>query len=180
MKVPLPSGHTAEFRDTLMRGDIREAKRGVKVVISPDGSRTIEGSLVEDMTGRIVTRMLTGWDFGQPLPREAQTEGLQQRILDEVLDSEDWQAVKAAAGPWVEACLDTEKPDVFTHVSGVRVQAATAADAEALDASPDFTREGGGPDSKNASRAIGTSSSASPGPDGQPATTPDSTPRTSS
>ena len=105
MKVDLPSGHTAEFRDVMMRGDIRACKRGIVIVTSPDGSRSIEGSFLDDLTGRVVACMMTAWDFGQPLPREGATEERRQAILDTVLDSKDWKAISAAVGPWVEELL---------------------------------------------------------------------------
>lgn len=176
MKVDLPSGHTAEFRDVMMRGDIRACKRGIVLVTSPDGSRSIEGSFLDDLTGRVVACMMTAWDFGQPLPREGATEERRQAILDTVLDSKDWKAISAAVGPWVENCSGVEKPDMFTHVSGVKVQAASAKDAEAMDASPDFGREGG-PDPKTGSAPSAITSSGSPALNGL--TEPGSTPPTS-
>jgi len=161
MKVALPSGHTAEFRDVMMRGDIRACKRGITIVTSPDGSRSIEGSFLDDLTGRVVTRMMTAWDFGDPLPSAGATEDRQQAILDAVLSDKDWKAISAAVGPWVEECAGIEKPDVFTHVSGVKVQAASAADAALMDESPDFEREGDAdPKTGSAPSAITSSASA--------------------
>lgn len=157
MRVALPSGATAEFRDTLMRGDVRDARKAIKVVISPDGTRTSDGSFIDDITGRLITRMLVAWDNGQPLPSSCQTDDLAQAILDG-LDEADYEVLEKAAGPWVERILRQSNAEVYKHnVTGVQVTPVTASDGEKLAADPDWTREGEA-DPKPALTATGTSS----------------------
>ena len=179
MQVTLPSGNTAEFRDTLLRGDMRDARKGIVVVIGPDGTRTSDGSFLDEITGRLITRMMVAWslDSGQfPLPSSCQSEHLAQQVLDKLPD-DDYAALEAAVGPWVERLLNRQqKTTAFTHVTGVRVEPATPADAEKLAAMDDWTREDG-PDPKTGSSPTGITSSAGPALNG-PSTT-DTDPQTS-
>ena len=159
MKVDLPSGGTAEFRDTLLRGDVRDARKGIVVVIGPDGSQRSDGSLTDEITGRIIRRMLVAWDVpGLPLPRNAQTEDHSQGILDK-LDDDDYEALERAVGPWVEKVMRRRQNQVFAHgPTGARVEAVSPRDAALLAASEEFTAEGG-EDPKSGSEPSGTSSS---------------------
>lgn len=164
MHVDLPSGHKAEFRDQLLRGDVRDARKGIVVVIAPDGSRTSDGSFMDTITGRLITRMLVAWDYdaGQfPLPSSCSSDDLAQRVLDQLPD-DDYAALEAAAGPWVERLLSRQSQRVtFTHVSGVRVEPATEADAQRLAGLPEWTRDEG-PDPKTGSAPTAITSSGSP------------------
>ncbi len=170
MKVALPSGGTAEFRDTLLRGDVRDARKGIVVVIGPDGSQRSDGSITDEITGRMIRKMLISWDVGQPLPRDAQTDDLAQAILDKLPD-EDYEALEKAVGPWVEKVMRRRAGVTFVHgATGARVEAASPKDEALLAGSPEFSREGD-TDPKSASPRSVTSSSASQEPDG-----PESTP----
>ena len=147
MRVTLPSGTTAEFRDTFLRGDARNARKGMQFIINADGSRHTDGSFMDDITGRVISTMLIGWDNGQPLPSGAVTDELKQKILDG-LDDDDYAALEKAVGPWVERVMRRETGPVFTHTAtGIKVQPVNAADAEKLALVPEFTRddEGEGP-----------------------------------
>lgn len=149
MQVSLPSGNTAEFRDTLLRGDMRDARKGIVVVIGPDGTRTSDGSFLDEITGRLITRMLVGWSLDAgvfPLPSSCQSEHLAQQVLDKLPD-DDYAALEAAVGPWVERLLNRQQRTAFTHVSGVKVEPATPADAEKLAAIDGWARDEG-PDPK--------------------------------
>lgn len=172
MQVPLPSGHTAEFRDVFMRGDRREAEKGIVIVISPDGSRLVEGSMAGMVSARIVRRMLVGWSFDAgtyPLPSQCSTDDLAEAVLDK-LEDDDWDALQKAVGPWVEKVMNVDRGRVFTHVpTGIRVLAASPADSGRLAALPDFAAEEG-PDPKTGSAPTGSSSSASPALSGPPTT----------
>jgi hypothetical protein len=171
VKVSLPSGHTAELRDTLLRGDMRDARKGIVVVIAPDGSRTSDGSFLDSITGRLITRMLVAWDLDPgvfPLPSSCQSEHLAQAVLDKLPD-DDYAALEQAVGPWVERLLSRQQKAVFTHVTGVKVEPATDADAARLAEMDDWTREDG-PDPKSGSAPTGISSSESPALTGQPMT----------
>ncbi len=164
MEVVLPSGRTAVFRDAFLGGDRREAKRGLKVVISPDGSRMVEGTIADDVSARLIRRMLVSWDVpGTPVPGEAQSEFLAQQILDS-LDEEDLAALEAAVQPWARRVLRPDGQVVLTHVaSGVQVTLVNPADLEKLAGSGEFTREGGDADPNPQLTPTGISSSAGQG-----------------
>lgn len=181
MQITLPSGNTAEFRDQFLRGDARNARKGMVFVISADGSRRTDGSFMDEITGRVISSMLVAWSFG-PKPSEAATDDLRQRILDQ-LDEDDYAALEKAVGPWVERVMRRDNTQVFTHTaSGIKVTPVIQADGDRLAALPDFTVEddGAGPKagSTPALPPTGTSSSANPEPGGQ--TEPSSTPSISS
>ena len=179
MQVALPSGHTATFRDTLLRGDVREARRGMTFVIGPDGTRTSDGSFLDGVTGRIITRMLTGWDNGMTLPSQCSTDELSQQVLDG-LDDEDYAALEKAVGPWVERVLSRGKTETWRHVAtGIRFELVNQADAAKLAGNPEFAREADeGADPKTSSAPTAISSSASPAANGLTETS--TTPPTSS
>lgn len=166
MEVTLPSGHKAVFRDTFLGGDRREAKRGMSVTISPDGSRRVEGTIADDISARLIRRMLVSWDLGVPVPGEASSEFLAQQILDS-LDEEDLAALERAVQPWAARVLRAEGQVSFVHVpTGVRVILVDQGDAGKLAASGEFTREGDA-DPNPGSPATAISSPASralPGP----------------
>jgi hypothetical protein len=163
MDVALPDGQSATFRDVLMRGDIREAKRGMVFITNADGSRRTDGALMEDLTGRVIARMLVSWTLpGKPVPGQAQGEHLQQQILDN-LDDGTWSALEAAVAPWVQRILQVNRvTHSFIHTASGEVFDVTDPDqAQRLAASPDFTAIES-PDPKlRGAKAIGTSSSAS-------------------
>jgi len=140
MDVALPHGQTAQFRDVLMRGDIREARRGMVFVTNADGSRRTDGAFMDDLTGRIIARMLVGWSLDSPLPGNAQGEHLTQQILDR-LDAETYSALEDAVVPWLDRIISLGKSSFeFTHTaSGVRVKPVDEADAGKLTASGEFT-----------------------------------------
>lgn len=157
MEVMLPSGHKAMFRDQFLAGDRREAKKALIVVISADGSRRMDGSITDDVAARVITRMLVSWDFpDKPVPRDATSHFLAEQILDS-LDEADLAALEDAVQPWVARVLRTDGARVLTHVSGVQVTVASAADADVLAGYPDFSREGDA-DPKSGSLSTGTSS----------------------
>lgn len=166
MEVTLPSGHTAVFRDQFLRGDRREAQRGIVVVISADGSRRLEGSIGSEIASRVIRRMLVSWSFENvPVPGQAQSEFLAEQILDG-LDEADAAALEKAVQPWVARVLRVDAAEPFTHVAtGVQVMPVNQADAEKLAGHPDFTREGeADPKPGSGSTAISSPASlASPG-----------------
>ncbi len=143
MEVTLSGGRTAVFRDQFLGGDRREAKRGLKVVISPDGSRMVEGTIADDVSARLIRRMLVSWDIpGTPVPGDASSEFLAQQILDG-LDEADLAVLEKAVAPWAARVMRQEGQVVFTHVaSGAQVTGVNPGDAEKLAGSGEFTREG--------------------------------------
>ena len=161
MEVALPGGQTATFREPLMRGDIREVRRGIVFVTNADGSRRSDGALVDDLTGRLIARMMVSWTLDRQKPGDAQGDHLQQRILDQ-LDSDTYEALEAAVAPWVQRILRMNRQAwSFTHnETGLKVEFLTAEEAEKAASSGDFTAveaPGAGPKSIS----TGTSSSAS-------------------
>ena len=179
MEVTLPSGNTAQFRDVLLRGDIRAARKGMVFLINADGSRRSDGSLLDTVTGHMIRSMMISWSFsGQPLPSQASTDELAQQILDQ-LPEDDYAALEKAVGPWVERVMRMSRQEnVLVHTAtGVRVEPVSPDDAARLLESGEFTREAGADDPKPGSAGSGTSSSASPALPG-PATA--GTPPTSS
>jgi hypothetical protein len=178
MEVPLPSGNKVVFRDVLLRGDIREARRGMVFVTAPDGSRRTDGAFLDDLTGRVIARMFVSWDYPADL-RNAQGDHLQQQILDQ-LDSDDYAALEQAVGPWVQRIIRIgQQAWQFTHAAtGVTVDVTDEDKAQALAVSPDFTQvEGAGPKltGRSLTAISGPGSPAQSGP--EPATDP--TPETS-
>lgn len=166
MDVALPNGQSAQFRDTLLRGDIREVRRGMVFVTNADGSRRTDGALLDDLTGRLIARMLVSWSLDKTTPGNAQGEHLQQQILDG-LDSDTYTALETAVAPWVQRILQMNRTTYsFVHTaSGEMFDVTDPQQAQRLAASPDFTAIES-PDPKNGQqRAIGTTSSDSePGP----------------
>lgn len=162
MKVPLPSGEWIEFRDVMMRGDLREARRGMKFVTGPDGSRVTDGAFLDDLAGRLAKIMFVDWSFGHPTLREATTEDLAQRMLDQKLTDADWKAVLVALGPWIEDLISAgRQATTLRHTAtGAQFDVIDPAQAALLAASPDFTVVAG-PDPKSQSTTV-TSSSESP------------------
>lgn len=173
MRVALSNERWAEFRDHLMRGDVRGVRKGMIFITGPDGTRRADAGMLDELTGNLITAMLIDWhpDLG-PKPREAQSQELAQQILDR-LDEDDYAVLEKAVGPWVEKVLRRGMTPQFTHLpTGVVVEPADEGDAARLDASADFSRitapgDAGGP--KSALTAI--SSSASPDQPGQEGTT---------
>ncbi len=172
MEVTLPSGGTAQFRDVMLRGDIREARRGMVFITGADGSRRTDGAFLDDLTGRVISRMLVAWpqELG-PLPGNAAGGELQQAILDRLSEA-DYSALEAAVQPFVQRVIRPPNSGwSFVHQgTGVTVTVNDEGEALRLGASPDFAQVEGGP--KAGQRSIGTSGSASPsegdgGPDGQ-------------
>jgi len=98
MRVDLPSGHWAELRDNLLRGDVRFARKAMKITFDRDDARTVDLSFEDDVTGALLYRMIVAWDIGQTLPRNAQTLELAQGILD-LLDEADYKALATAIRP---------------------------------------------------------------------------------
>lgn len=171
MDVTLPSGHIAKFRDRMMRGDIRECRRGMVFITNADGSRRTDGAFLDDLTGRVIARMMIDWDLpGMPRLGDAQGER-QQQILD-MLDEDDALALEMAVGPWVDRILKMNRGVyAFSHTSsGVRVEVTDPEQAAKLSASGDFTVLES-PDPKLKSLATGTSTPASPAPSGPEGTT---------
>jgi hypothetical protein len=161
MRVELSGGHYAEFRDQFLRGDRRAARKGMIFVTSADGSQRVEGSLIDDLTGRVITRMLVGWDLDLTPPGHASTEDLAQNILDQ-LDDDDAAILEAAVGPWVEKIVKRRQAETWTHkATGIVFELAHPADAEKLAVSPDFERSAGEDDPKPGSAPSAISSSAS-------------------
>lgn len=170
MEVSLPRGQTATFREPLMRGDIREVRRGIVFVTNADGSRRTDGALVDDLTGRLIARMLVSWTLDSPTPGNAQGEHLQQRILDG-LDADTYAALEAAVAPWVNRILSMNRTSwTFTHnPTGLKVEFTTEEEAQKAVDSGEFTAiesPGAGPKLT----PTGISSSESPALDG-PTTT---------
>lgn len=160
MDVALPDGQSATFRDVLMRGDIREARRGMVFITAPDGSRRTDGALLDDLTGRVITRMLVSWTLPLPRPGEAQGEHNAQRILDQ-LDEHQSAALEAAVQPWVNRILSMSKVSYsFTHdATGETIEVTEQEQAQRLAASGHFTAlEAPGP--KSGQKSIGTTSAA--------------------
>lgn len=161
MEVTLPSGYTATLRDAFLRGDRRDAQRALKVVISADGSRMIEGSIKTEIAGRILRRMLVSWTVPQPLPSQAAAEHLAENILD-MLSDEDAEALERAVDPWIERVLRADSAQVLTHsATGIRVTVVRPEDAAKLAELDGWSREAGEADPKPASLPTGTSSSES-------------------
>lgn len=176
--VHLPSGNTADFRDTLMRADIVEARRGMKFVTAPDGSRVTDGAFLDDLNGRVIRMMLVGWSFGGPLPRDGSSEEHRQRILNNALDEADAAAMDDAVAPWVQRIMRISAPGTaFIHTaSGVRVSVADEDDAAKLAATGEFTQVEG---PKAGASGTGMSSSESPALPGPTTTEPGQTPPSS-
>jgi hypothetical protein len=170
LEVTLPSGTTVQFRDVMLRGDIREARRGMVFVTSPDGSRRTDGAFLDDLKGRIIGRMFVAWSLPDDL-RNAQ-EHLQQQMLDR-LPADDYAALEDAVEPWVQRVLRFSRTGyLFTHqASGVRFEVADAEAAQKLMADPGLMLTDS-PDPKPAApRRTGISSPESPalpGPDQAP------------
>lgn len=161
MQVTLPSGNTVDFRDVMMRRDIREVQRGTKFVTGPDGSRVTDAAFLSDLAGRIVTTMIISWSFGSPTPRDCNGEDLAQRRMDEVLDGPDWISLQMAVAPWMDQALEmpTTARTVVHNGTGLRLQAVNEADAAKAIASGEFSQPGGaGPKST----LTGTTSAALP------------------
>ncbi len=166
MKVTLPkSGQVAEFRDVFTRGDRMEALRGLKIIIQPDGTRLMDGTMTSDIAGRLIRSMLVSLS-GSP-PFSEMSEDLANRAMD-ALDDEDAETLEKAVGPWVARVMRRDQPSWKHVASGAMVQPQTAADEAKLAASGDFAREDEGP--KPASAPTGISSSASPALPGPEAT----------
>ena len=161
MQVDLPSGGSAEFRDVLLRGDIRTARKGMQFLIRADGSRLSDGSFLDIVTGNIIRSMLLTWPHGQ-VPRDCQSDELAQQMLDR-LPEDDYAALEKAVGPWVERVMRMNRQEaVWVHTAtGVRVEVVNPDDGARLAESGEFTQEQG-PDPKHGSAPTGTSSSASP------------------
>lgn len=157
MEVTLPSGGKATFRDVLLRGDIRTARKGMVFLINADGSRRSDGSFLDTVTGNMIRSMLVEWTLG-PKPGDAQSEELAQQILDQ-LPEDDYAALEKAVGPWVERVMRMGQQDsVLVHsATGVRVTPVSADDAARLLESGDFAREAGA-DPKPASEPSAISS----------------------
>lgn len=166
MHVDLPSGHYAEFRDTMLRGDMRRARQGIQFVINADGSRVMGGSFLDEVTGRLITQMLTGWNLDLPLPRTAATDDLQQGILDGIEEA-DYGALEKAVGPWVEKLLNRERPPQFKHKpTGILVEPVNAGDGAKLAQLGDFEAVADETAPKPASPPTAITSSASPAASG--------------
>lgn len=164
MEVTLPSGNKATFRDVLLRGDIRAVRKGMVFITNADGSRRTDGALIDDLTGRVIARMLVSWDYGTR-PGDAANDELAQRILDNIPE-DDYAGLEMAVAPWVDRIVTVNRGELsFTHdVSGVRVEVGSAEDAARLAAAGGFTPVQS--QGKAGQKAIGTSSSASPVPPG--------------
>ena len=170
MEVTLPSGNTARFKDKMMRGDIVEARRGMKFVTAPDGSRTVDGSFIDNVAGRVITCMLVEWSFPATLPRNAASDDLAQRILNETLDDNDSLAMDMAVAPWVNRIVTiSTSGHLLTHnATGTTVTVSDPASLASLLATGEFTQaEGAGP--KAATRTAITSAES---PDGLTLTEP--------
>jgi len=122
MRVDLPSGHWAELRDNLLRGDVRFARKAMKITWDRDDSRTVDLSFEDEVTGALLYRMIVAWDVGQTLPRNAQTLELAQGILD-MLDDEDYKALAKAIRPMylkvMERPADDESPKDESGPTGI-------------------------------------------------------------
>jgi hypothetical protein len=142
LDVTLPSGNTISFRDEMWRADIRRIRRGTKFVTAADGSRVMDAAFVDDLAGRIVTEMMVTWSWGPPTPKDAQSEDLAQRMLDERLNGADWRMLLLAIRPWIDEILTTlsDAGRTFTHNgTGIKVTVASDEDAAKLAVSGDFT-----------------------------------------
>lgn len=159
MEVALPSGGVAVFRDSMLRGDRRTARKAMVFVISPDGSRRSDGSLIDNVTDAVIRRMLVSWPFG-PVPGDAQSDDLALQMLDR-LDDDDYEVLEKAVGPWVERVMRTGRNAAFTHVpTGVLVEPVNPAEAARLAAHADFLKVDDGSDPKQGgSGSTATSSS---------------------
>jgi hypothetical protein len=133
----------ARLRDQVLRGDIRDARRGLVIVTAPDGSRRTDGSLLDDVKGRLLARLIIDWDADLgPKPGDASGE-LQQRILDSLPEA-DYAALEEAIEPYVRRVLQSSRSQFqFTYMvngEAVLVEAPDAESAAKLAATGQFTQ----------------------------------------
>jgi len=147
--VTLPSGNSVTFRDKMMRNDIIEVRRAMKFVTGPDGSRTSDGAFIDSIRSAIFRCMIVSWTFGPQTPGHAATRDLADRMLGQYLDEDDSMAMDMAVQPWVEKITSDPaagRNGVVHVASGLRLRAATPADAAALAETGEVTLdEGSGP-----------------------------------
>jgi hypothetical protein len=143
MRVDLPSGHWAELRDNLLRGDVRFARKAMKITIDRDDARTVDLSFEDEVTGALLYRMIVGWDIGQTLPRNAQTLELAQGILD-MLDDQDYKALAKAVRPMYLKVMerpadDEDTPKGAFDGTGTSSSAALESPGPAIPSSTDIS-----------------------------------------
>jgi len=89
VQVKLPSGHTVDMLDIFTRGIRRRARPGQRVTFAADGTRHVDLPSEDDVKGRILRDVITGWDFeDKPLPRNAPSEEAAQAVLDTLTDAD--------------------------------------------------------------------------------------------
>lgn len=176
MRVELPSGNTVDFRDKMMRGDVVDARRGMKFVTAPDGSRVMDGAFLDGIRARIITVMMYDWSFERPLPRDCGSEPQAATRLDQMLDADDAMALDMAVQPWVDRIVRDAAANrhTVTHTqTGIVLRVADEDEAQRLVAAGGFTVPETAPKAVQSSSV--TALPASPAPNGQEATT-DQTP----
>ena len=109
MEVKLPSGGTVHLRDTFLRGDRRHARPGNKVVFGPNGNYTQLPS-DDEVIGRILQSVITGWDLPHPIPSSAPNDETAQKILDQLPD-DDYEVLSQAVRPFFDRVMRTGKED---------------------------------------------------------------------
>lgn len=172
MRVELPSGGWVDLREKMMRADIVQARRGMKFVTAPDGSRMADGAFLDGIRGRLATVMMYDWSFGRPLPRDCGSEPQSESRLDAVLDDEDSLALDLALQPWVDRV--TRDPATARHTvthtaTGIVLRVADDDEVRRLVESGGFTVPESGPKAVQSSSV--TALPASPAPSGQEPTT---------
>ena len=109
MRVDLPSGNWAEYRDRLSVQDRIAANSAVKFTFepTPDGKgevRKVTGGNDERMKVALAARLITAWSFpGVPVP--SQNIADPEELLDSVLDLDDWDKVSEAIDPLFQRIL---------------------------------------------------------------------------
>lgn len=109
MEVKLPSGGTVHLRDTFKRGDRRRARPGNKVIFGTNGNYTQLPS-DDEVIGRILQSVITGWDLPHPVPANAPNDEAAQRILDE-LDDDDYEVLAEAVRPFFDKVMRSGKAE---------------------------------------------------------------------
>jgi hypothetical protein len=129
LEITLPSGASATLRDTFLRGDRRAARRALKLTIDSDGTRHMDLSVEDNVTGALLRQMIVSWTIPQPVPRDAQTDELAQGILD-AIDDDDYAALAKEVRPYYLKVMrsggvedeDPNSPSGATGTSGSAAQ----------------------------------------------------------
>jgi hypothetical protein len=71
MRIELRNGGWAEVREEMNGGDRRIGKAAIHLKIAEDGSREMTGELEENVRYALLRRLIVGWSYPPPLPKDA-------------------------------------------------------------------------------------------------------------